>query len=74
MAAPSHRWPARGQVIGPVLKAPRRALAVLLLLDGGVLAAKLGDHRGDRRQLRLAGPDRFRRQPAHRGVSGGLPG
>ena len=44
------------------------------LLDGGVLAAQFADHRGDRWQLRLAGADRFRRQPAHRGVSGGLPG
>jgi hypothetical protein len=31
-----------GQVIGPVLKAPRRAVAVLLLLDVRVLAAQLG--------------------------------
>jgi hypothetical protein len=32
------------------------------------------NERNRRRQLRLAAPDRFRRQPAHRGVSGGLPG
>jgi hypothetical protein len=31
-----------GQVIGPVLKAPRRAVAVLLLLDVRGLAAQLG--------------------------------
>ena len=29
-----------GQVIGPVLKTPRHALAVLLLLDGQVLAVR----------------------------------
>ena len=60
-------------MIGPVLEAQRRAVAVLLLLDVGGLAAQLGDHRADRRQFGLAGADRFGRQPAHRGVSGGLP-
>ena len=39
----------KGQVIGPVLEAPRGAVAVLLLLDVRVLAAQFCDHRADRR-------------------------
>ena len=44
---------------------------MLLLLDLRVMAAQLGDHSPDRGQVRLGGPNRFRRQTAHRGVSGG---
>jgi hypothetical protein len=61
-------------VIGPVLKAPQRAVAVLLLLDVRVLAAQFCNHRADRRQVRLAGTDRFRRQRSHQPGSDGLPG
>jgi len=53
-------------VVGSALKAPWRAVAVLLLLDVRVLSPQLGYHRADQWQLGPRGSDRFRLEPARR--------